>query len=229
MPNKISLKVVLITGPPGAGKSTALHTLDREHPYMARFSVRDYGLRLAAAGDPLGLAMRETLLRQEMLTDEVVLAEFNHFLDNLPNGVHVIAAEGYPRGPRQCDDVLRAVSARGARVTDFVVVDVPDSVARERVANRRLCGSCGATTNDPDSVACPDCGGAIMRRRDDEASKFEWRLVDYHEVSRELHPYFARRALLRKIDGTRSLNEVRELLHAVLSDKTDVELSDFNR
>src|SRR5262249_14548555 len=117
--------VVPVTGPPGAGKSTALLALDRDHPELARFGVRDYGLRLASQGDPLGLAMRDTLLRQELLTDDLVRREFLHFMAALPRGVRVVAVEGYPRDAAQCRDLLGAVEAIGARVTAFVMVDIP--------------------------------------------------------------------------------------------------------
>jgi adenylate kinase len=216
-----SLRVVLVAGPPGAGKSTALLALDREYADLARFSVRDYGLQLAAAGDPLGLEMRETLLRQEMLSNELVRMEFVHFLDNLPMGVQVVAVEGYPRGLQQCDDLLRTVSSRGVRLTGFVIVDVPDGLARERVANRRLCVDCGVTTDALSVAACPDCGGDVIRRRDDDAVRFERRLADYHDMCSELRAYFSERGLLREVDGTRPSDEVRESLRDVLSAERD--------
>ncbi|GAA0682420.1 adenylate kinase [Kitasatospora atroaurantiaca] len=229
MPDDTPPKVVLVTGPPGAGKSTALLALDRQDPDLTRFGVRDYGLQLAATGHPLGLEMRETLLRQELLSNELVLLEFMHFLDNLPTGVQVVVVEGYPRDLQQCEDLLRAVAGRGIHVTGFVVVNVPDDVARERVANRQLCTTCGGTTDDPTAASCPDCGGGLIRRRDDDTSKFELRLADYHVVSGKLRAYFAERELLREVDGTRPSHEVRESLSQVLSAEHDTELADVNR
>ncbi len=90
-------RVVPVTGPPGAGKSSALIALQRGSADFARMGVRDYGLDLAARNDPLGLAMRDTLQHQELLSDELVRAEFLHLLDNVPNTVRVVAVEGYPR------------------------------------------------------------------------------------------------------------------------------------
>ncbi|MFF1787576.1 adenylate kinase family protein [Kitasatospora sp. NPDC058243] len=212
MRNGTPPNAVLVTGPPGAGKSTALMALDDRHPDLARFGVRDYGLRLAAAGHPLGTRMRETLLRQELLPDELVRLEFAHFLDHLPAAVRVVAVEGYPRDLPQCDDLLRTAADRDVRVTGFAVVTVPDGTARTRVANRRLCVECGATTDAPDAPACPGCGGGVMRRRDDAAASFERRLADYHRIIGDLRAYFAERSLLREVDGTRPSDEVRAAL-----------------
>ncbi|MFE2596804.1 adenylate kinase family protein [Streptomyces sp. NPDC059396] len=226
MPNGASRKVILITGPPGAGKSTALLALDRVYRNLGRFGVRDYGLKLAAVGDPLGLEMRDALLRQERLTNELVLREFIHFLDNLPAAVRFVAVEGYPRDTQQCDDLLRAASDWGAQVAGFVVVEIPDSVARERVANRRLCLACGATTDSSITPSCPDCGGAIIRRRDDDAAEFERRLAEFHNMNRELSAYFRERSLLRVVDGMLPAKELRELLRAALFAEDKAELAE---
>ncbi|WP_405003170.1 nucleoside monophosphate kinase [Kitasatospora purpeofusca] len=213
-----------MSGPPGAGKSTALLALDRHHPDLSRFGVRDYGLRLAAAGHPLGLAMREALLRQELLSNELVRLEFAHFLDQLSTEVGLVVLEGYPRDLPQCDDLLRTALDWGVRVTGFVVVTVPDDVARSRVANRRLCTGCGATTAGPEAAACPACGGAMVRRRDDTAVGFARRLADYHAIVDDLRAYFGERAMLREVDGTRPADEVRAAIRDALYAEDTVSL-----
>jgi adenylate kinase len=208
--------VVPVTGPPGAGKSTALLALDSGLPELARFGVRDYGLLLAAAGDPLGLAMRDALVRQELVSDELVLREFLHFMAALPERVLVVAVEGYPRDTAQCRDLVGAVGAIGARLTAFVVVDVPDEVARARVAGRRLCVRCGTPAAGPAAAACAGCGGPVSRRADDDAGRFDRRLASYREVSQEPRGYFAGLGLLRAVDGTRPSAEVRTCLAGLL-------------
>jgi adenylate kinase len=208
--------VFSIIGPPGAGKSTALLALAQQCPELARFGVRDYGLRLASARDPVGLAMRGPLLRQELLPNELVLQAFLRFMDDLPAGTRVVAVEGYPRNARQCADLLDCLHDRGSRMAGLVVIEIPDGVARKRVTNRRLCSACGKPTDDLGSVSCPDCGGAIARRLDDAAAWLERRLADYHEVSVWLRAFFAERGLLYLIDGLRGAGEVRAVLAGVL-------------
>jgi adenylate kinase len=208
--------VFSIIGPPGAGKSTALLALAGRCPQFARFGVRDYGLRLAGAGDPLGLAMRDPLLRQELLPDELVRRAFARFLDDLPPGARVVAVEGYPRNARQCADLLDGLRERGFEMAGLVVIDIPDGVVRQRVTNRRLCSACGKPSDGAGAPTCSDCGGAIARRLDDEDAWLERRLMDYREVSRWLRAFFAERGLLRLIDGLRSAGEVRAALTDVL-------------
>jgi adenylate kinase len=210
------LAVFPVTGPPGAGKTTALLSLDRRYPHLARFGVRDYGLRLAATGDSLGLAMRETLLRQELLSYELVLREFTHFLDHLPPGTRSVTVEGYPRDIRQCRDLMTAVEGRGGRVHAFVVVDLPDSVVRMRVADRWICVRCGLPTNEAIATGCRECGGGVTQRSDDSDVRLEQRLTDYRDVSRQVRTYFDKLDLLRVVDGLRPLEEVCEALAELL-------------
>lgn len=209
------LRVCPVTGPPGAGKTTALVSLDREHRRLARFAVREYGLSLAEAGHPLGLKMRDALLRGDLLANDLVQWEFEHFLDQLPAGVESVAVEGYPRDPAQCADLAEVVAAAGGQLAGLIVVDVSDEVVFARVAGRRICTSCGL----PVAVAvdaCPSCGGAPAGRDDDAWDRLERRLRDFRTISAEVRAYFARRRLLHVVDGLRSPDQVRASLAALL-------------
>ncbi|WP_157640920.1 nucleoside monophosphate kinase [Longispora albida] len=211
------LLITPVTGPPGAGKTTALLSLDQQHPWLARFGVRDYGLYLSSIGDPLGLELRDTLLKQELLSNELVLREFVHFLQRVPSSVLAVAVEGYPRDLAQCHDFAQAVQSAGARMAAFVFIEVPDSVARARVAVRRLCLACGLPLDLAVTGACLDCGGPAGRRGDDDTRRFEQRLAEYREVSAPVREHFAERGHLRTVDGQQSSAQVRETLTALLS------------
>lgn len=207
--------VFSVIGPPGAGKSTALLALAEKYPELGRFGVRDYGLRLASAGDPLGVAMREPLLRQELLPDGLVLQGFSRFMDELPTGTRVVAVEGYPRSARQCADLVQDLQRRGCGLAGLVVIDIPDDVVRKRVANRRLCSMCGKPTNDLAQSSCPECEGAIARRLDDDDASLQRRLADYRQVSMRLLTFFAEQEPYL-IDGLRGEGEVRAALAEIL-------------
>lgn len=217
------LRVYPVTGPPGAGKTTALLCLADEHEWLARFGVRDYGLALAAAGHPLGLSMRDALLRGNLLPDDLVQREFTHFLHRLPDKVRVVAVEGYPRDRRQSAQFFEAVAAAGGAVAGLIVVDVPDSIVWRRVADRRICAACGRLVTRDVGDRCPACGGAATRRGDDARHRLAHRLHDYRRLSNEVGAYFAERQALRVVHGSSSESEVREALLRLLSSRMDGE------
>lgn len=209
--------MVCVTGPPGAGKSTALRALEDQCSQLARFSVLEYGLRLAAANDPLGLAMQGALLRQELLPNEFVLQEFLHFMDNLSRGISAVAIESYPRDAQQCEDLLSELRRRSAHLKAIVVVDIPDSAVHGRVSGRRLCTKCGAPAGDLVRATCMQCGGVIAGRHDDEEPHLKRRLADYRKVARDLAAHAQERGVLHLIDGLRPTSHVQaelaDLLH----------------
>jgi adenylate kinase len=211
------VRIYPVTGPPGAGKTTALLSLAEDLPWLARFGVRDYGMALAEAGHPLGLTMREALLRGELLSNRVVRLEFTHFLEHLPDGVQAVAVEGYPRDRSQSVDFFDVVRAAGARVAGLVVVDVPDHLVWTRVADRRICAVCGRALAKGAAPRCPTCAGPVVKRGDDEWDRVNARLKDFRQLSGEVTAYFAGQRLLRVIDGTSRQAEVLDALRELLA------------
>lgn len=209
------VRICPVTGPPGAGKTTGLLSLAKQHRWLARFGVRDYGLDLARAGHPLGLAMRDSLLRGVMLSDALVREEFVHFLHHLPDDVRVVAVEGYPRDQAQSADFFDAVREARALVGGLVVVDIPDELVWARVAQRLICAGCGRPVQA--AGQCPTCAGPVVRRGDDARDRLSQRLRDYRRLSAEVNSYFAERHLLRIVDGTRQEIDVRQALHEMLT------------
>ncbi|MFG2049367.1 adenylate kinase family protein [Micromonospora sp. NPDC048935] len=205
-----------MVGPPGAGKTTALLSLAAVHPSLARFGVRDYGLDLADAGHPLGLELRGDLLRGALLSDRLVRQEFTHFLDHLPKRADVVTVEGYPRDLAQTEDFFEVVRAAGARVAAMVVIDAPDDLLWTRVAQRKICATCGRPVAGDAAIRCPRCGGSVVRRGDDEEERVARRVADYRRLAAEVGEYFGQRDLLRTVDGTRGVAVVREELQEVL-------------
>lgn len=221
MSDSVSVRrlIYLVAGPPGAGKTTALRTLGYRHRCLARFGVRDYGLRLAEAGDPLGLAVRRPLLRNELLPDDLVLAEFTHFMHHLSREISSVTVEGYPRSLHQCIDLVGAVAARRDYLAGLVALQVPVEIACNRVTDRRICKQCGLPTS-AGIPACSSCGGGVVRRLDDNPTRFRRRLEEYRKFGEEVWPYFAERDLLHVIDGQPCPVKVcRELEMLMFGDK----------
>lgn len=211
------VSVFCVAGPPGAGKSTALIALAARHPWLARFGVRDYGLSLAEASDPLGLAVRDSLLRGDLLTDAQVRQEFEHFFARLPNGTAAVAVEGYPRSMSQCTDLAAALDGFGVRPAALIVVDIPDATARERVVGRGICTRCGTTVPANKGPDCPDCGGEVRARKDDAADKLTRRLADYRACDAAIRASFDEPGRLFLIDGLRDPQIVQKDLETLLS------------
>jgi adenylate kinase len=219
--DRLAVVVHAVTGPPGAGKSTALIGLAEQCVQIARFGVRDHALRLANQGNPLGLQLRDTLLGDsvrptDQVTNHLVRRGFAHFLACLPAEVSTVLVDGYPRNLGQCADLVRTVTERIARLGTAIVFDIPDAVVATRIRSRRICGVCGLPITDPIRATCRLCGGSAERRADDHADAAGERLAGYRFRATQIQSYFAERTSLAFVDGQRSpaavVADVRRLI-----------------
>lgn len=209
-------RIVLVTGPPGVGKTTSLLAVARSLDAVDRFAVREYGYRLAAAGHPLGLRTVGVLRRYEMLTDRDVNSYFRHFLAALDPAKRAVAVEGYPKTLPQCEDLTATLREFSSGISAYVVVDAPDDVLRQRVASRRICPACGLPAT-PEDGACADCRVPGVPRADDTAADHSRRLQRYRQMVEPMRRYFADRGLLESIDGRAPQRVVTSQLGEILA------------
>lgn len=202
-------ELVLVTGRPGAGKSTVVRAITARYEDVARFAVRDFGYHLWKLGHPLGVAIRGTLDRYELIEDIDVKAEFEIFLDSLGESTRTVLVESYPRSASQCDALAETLVSGRASIAALVIIDVPASIAASRIARRRLCRDCGASTAT-DSEVCRRCGGPLYYRLDDSPDSARTRLSDFDEIHWEVVDRFAASGLLLRIDGNRPISIVLE-------------------
>ena len=78
--------------------------------------------------------------------------------------------DGFPRTLRQAEE-LEQVLDRRTRSTSSINIDVPTEIVLDRIAGRRVCESCGASTTSTcrrrSNWTCDTCGGEVVQRDDD--------------------------------------------------------------
>ena len=104
----------------------------------------------------------------------------------------------------------------------MVELDVDDAAMSQRIAGRYNCAECNQGYNDsfkPPRVKgiCDVCGSErFVRRPDDNEETVQARLAAYHEQTAPLAKYYARRGVLRHVDGMAEIDEVWRQIEAVL-------------
>lgn len=207
--------VVILLGPPGAGKGTQAARL-AERLGLVHVASGDLFREAVAAQTPLGQKAQGYMERGELVPDEIVVAMV---LERLAQSdCHRGAVlDGFPRTVAQAGALDEALSAQGKKVDAVLLLHVPDEVVLERLTGRRICRNCQApyhiTFHPPAQEGiCDRCGGVLYQRDDDREETVRHRLQVYREQTAPLISYYHQKQVLHKVDGVGEVEEVSERL-----------------
>jgi len=207
--------VVVLLGPPGAGKGTQAARL-AERLGLAHVASGDLFREAVAAQTPLGKKAQGYMERGELVPDEIVVAMLLERLarpDCRPGAV----LDGFPRTVAQAEALEKALADQGKQVDAVLLLQVPDEVVLERLTGRRICRDCQApyhmTFHPPAQEGiCDRCGGPLYQRDDDREETVRHRLQVYREQTTPLIAYYRRKGHLREVDGVGEVEEIGERL-----------------
>ncbi|AFO87296.1 adenylate kinase [Phaeobacter inhibens] len=216
--------VLILLGPPGAGKGTQARKLEQGFG-LVQLSTGDLLRAAVAAGTPAGLAAKAVMEAGELVSDEIVI---NILRDRLaePDCAKGVILDGFPRTTVQAEALDRLLAESGQQINAAVSLEVDDAAMVARVAGRYTCGGCGEGYHDQfkqPRVAgtCDACGSTDMTRRaDDNAETVTSRLAAYHAQTAPLISYYDGKGVLNRIDAMGEINQIATALSAVVKSAT---------
>ncbi len=197
--------VLILLGPPGAGKGTQARMLE-ERFGLVQLSTGDLLRAAVAAGTPAGLAAKAVMEAGGLVSDAIVLEILKDRMAQ-PDVARGVILDGFPRTDAQAAALDSLLAQAGGRVTAAVSLEVDDDAMIARVAGRYTCAGCGEGYHDQfkqPRVAgvCDQCGGtAFKRRADDTAETARARLEAYHAQTAPLIAHYERLGVLERIDA----------------------------
>jgi adenylate kinase len=205
--------VVILLGPPGAGKGTQAQRVMSETG-LPQVSTGDMLRDAAARGTALGLAARKVMEAGGLVDDQTVngIVEDRIGAPDCENG---FILDGYPRNVAQAGMLDTVLGVNDELMVIELVVDIEALV--RRLTARRTCSKCNKIYNlesHPPKVAgtCDECGGALLQRNDDTESVIRDRMVTYQTQTRPLADYYRAKSVYYEVDGMGSIDQVTERL-----------------
>lgn len=211
--------IVLLLGPPGAGKGTQARFL-RDTLAIPHIASGDLLREHRRRGTPLGRAATAYMDRGDLVPDQMVV---DMVMDRLrrPDAERGAFLDGFPRSRVQALAVDEQLAAMHSEVRLVIYVDVATEALVRRIAGRWLCPSCQATYpsasgRPPGDGRCQACKDELYQRPDDHPEVVQKRIEVYLRETLPVIDHYAQLGLMVQVDGNRSIELVRASLCASL-------------
>jgi adenylate kinase len=212
------MTVIVLLGPPGAGKGTQAPLL-AEYLGVPILASGDLLRAAAAAGTSLGRDAERYMNRGQLVPDPTIVGVF---LDRLgrPDAQRGAILDGFPRTRVQAQALDDALAEAGRRVDRAVYIDLPTEDVVARMANRRICSANGHVYNllsNPPEVdeVCDLDGSQLTQRADDREETVRARMAQQMPPLAEVVDHYRTAGILASVDGRRPIDEVtRDVIQA---------------
>ncbi|MBW4708197.1 adenylate kinase [Roseobacter sp. YSTF-M11] len=208
--------VLILLGPPGAGKGTQARMLEEQFG-LVQLSTGDLLRAAVAAGTEAGKEAKAVMEAGELVSDGIVLAILRDRLA-AADCARGVVLDGFPRTTGQAEALDQLLASGGQRVNAAVSLEVDDVKMVVRITGRFTCGACGEgyhETFKPPRRAetCDACGAQDMKRRaDDNAKTVMSRLDAYHAQTEPLLQYYSEKSVLKSVDAMAEIDVIARQL-----------------
>jgi adenylate kinase len=213
-------ELIVLLGPPGAGKGTQAKVLSRKLS-LAHISSGDLFRDHLQRKTELGILAQGYMQRGELVPDDVTIAMIRERMLEKDCSKGAIL-DGFPRTLPQAEALDRfLVDSKLGEVRKAPYIKVEEQVLVDRLSGRWSCRAGGHVYHEkfnPPKVTgkCDVDGTELYQREDDKAETVKNRIRVYFEQTTPLIEYYRRKGLLAEIDGEKPIDEVTgELLASV--------------
>ena len=171
-------KHLLFLGAPGAGKGTQAELLSKNNSYL-HLSTGELLRKEIRLKTSLGIKVKDTINRGELVSDDLVLAIVKQNLDTMNKGWIL---DGYPRNLSQANSLNEVLIKINQPLEVVFYLDIPDEVLIKRLL--------------------------LRGRKDDNEETIRTRLKIYKETTEPLIEYYRDLSLLEFIDADGDLKKI---------------------
>jgi len=183
--------ILVLFGKPGAGNGTQAPLLAKELdvPTLATGDV----LRAARrAGTRLGLEAKGFMDRGELVPDAVILGILGEELAG-PQYQKGVILDGAVRTVPQAEGLKKMLGSLGKKLDAVLAFDIDNNEIVRRLSDRTVCENCQTPyTGRKVGDVCDKCGGALVRRKDDDPEAIRTRLRVYDDETAPVLDWYRR-------------------------------------
>jgi len=193
---------LILLGGPGSGKGTQADFLKVKYG-CAHISTGDILRKSLREKTDLGLRAETFMNKGELVPDAIMVDMVEGRLreDDVAGG---FVMDGFPRDIPQAEAFDKILNKMNYHLDAVLFLKIDEEVLVRRLTSRRVCRTCGKAWS-PLTVAagtenCPDCGGELYRRNDDNEQVVRHRIQIYKEHTEPLAAWYEDKGLLRVVE-----------------------------
>ncbi len=215
------MKLLILLGPPGAGKGTQAQALVSHHGLL-QLSTGDMLRAAVKAGTELGKQAKEIMDAGQLMPDAVVTGLISDQLDKHAHAPGFIF-DGYPRTQAQAESLDQLLAARGLKLDHVIELTVDEQALIERISGRFTCARCNEGYHDTFKMpkvagVCDVCQSTEFKRRpDDNAETVRARLGIYRADTAPILPYYEAKGIVSRVDGMADIAAVSAAIELILA------------
>jgi len=208
-------RLVVLVGPPGAGKGTQAKRLIERYR-IPQLATGDMLRAARAAGTELGKRVAAIMDAGQLVSDDIVIALIREALTDASTAAGAIF-DGFPRTVAQAEALDRMLASLKRQLDRVAKIEISDEEVVRRNSGRRMCTRCQRTYHVELSPprragACDADGAELVQRPDDLPEKIRARLEAYHKDTAPVIGYYEGKGLVRRVSGTGGQDDVFERL-----------------
>jgi len=227
--------IMILFGPPGAGKGTHGPKIE-DMLGIPQLSTGDMLRAAVAAKSDVGLKAAAVMKAGGLVSDDIVIGIIRDRIRE-PDCKFGFILDGFPRTLVQAKELDKMLAEEGARVTKVVELQVPDEVLEERICGRWIHKKSGRSYHVKyappksmkkdsdgkpiaDSMIDDETGESLMQRPDDTASALVKRLHGYHGETVPILQHYAPKGIVAEVNANQDMDGVWGEVLAALKRKS---------
>lgn len=204
---------IILLGAPGSGKGT-----------QSRFLEEKIGMVPIATGDlfrenvrnqtEMGKIVDSIMKEGGLVPDEITIKMIVEHLGKVDCKKGFIL-DGFPRNVKQAEALEKVLAEKNIKITAVIKIEIPEDVLIKRTTGRFMCSKCGESYHEEyrrpvEENVCDKCGAVdqFFHRADDNEVSVKKRIETYYTQTAPLFPFYEDRGILKKVDGTKPMEEV---------------------
>ncbi len=223
--------VVVLLGPPGAGKGTQAERLSSSLGTPS-ISTGEILRRECRSGSALGLQVKSLLDAGQLVSDDLMEEVVAQRLAE-PDCAQGCILDGFPRTASQARFLERHLIGVGFAAPIVFDFSIEAQYLINRLSSRRQCPACGRTFQAAEGASdlCPNDSARLIVRDDDRPETIRRRLQIYSDNTAEIVRFYQNRGGYYRLDATEPVEKISQRLLNLLAPRpiTAGKSSDFPR